>query len=244
MTLNQEPEPELLLQENHLEDDTWTTSDKLRSFCSEAINEFTLRFGAVLDNNISDSHDSALVDMYASIGMLDWGLSALKKEAVTDINLIDFAAYSWDCDSNNVQHLCLDDFEDTVFAAVADVKAVEIGMSGFASRLITALDHIVNEYQQAYQNAVRSVDHDDCIDTLLITRDTIEFAIMYLSARSILKDFPFTIDFSMHQQTVRLADLKLRFTLAELQKKFEYVDLPITSPELFWWRKMTVKSYR
>jgi len=222
-----------------LEDDSWTTSDKLRSFCSEAINEFTLRFGEVLDCNTSDSNDSALAEMYASMGMLDWGLSVIKKEAITDINLVDFAAYLWDCEGNKVQRLSLDDFEDTVFAATADVKAIEIGISGFTSRLITDLNRIVTEYQHVYQNAVRSVDPDDCIDPLLIIRDTIEFAMMYLSARSILKDFPFKIDFSMHQQTVRLADLKLRLTLGELAKKFDYVDLPITSPETFWWRKTT-----
>jgi hypothetical protein len=227
------------LQGNHSDDDRWTIADKLRSFCSESIAEFTARFATVIDSLTIDSQDPVVVDMYAAAGMLDWGLTALRKESIIDHSLIEFAAYMWDSNVEDVRRLSLDDVEDAVFAATSDVKALELGVRGFEGRLSADLAKAVSEYQLSNRDAVKSVDADDCLDPLLILRDTLEFAMMYLTARSVLNDLPISVDISMHKHAVRLADLKLRITFKELLKKFDHVDLPLASPETFWWRKPT-----
>jgi hypothetical protein len=223
-----------------LDDEIWTPADQLRSFCSEAISEFTARLASVIDSLTLDTQDPVVIDMYAAAGMLDWGLSAIKKEAIIDHRLIEFAAYSWEGTEEDVRRLSLDDVEDAVFSANSDIKALELGVYGFASRLIFDMDKAVSDYQIAYQNAVKSVDTDDSFDQILILRDTIEFAMMYLTARSILKDIPITVDVLRHKQTVRLIDLKHRINFKDMSSKYRYLDLPIASPETFWWRKIVV----
>lgn len=225
------------MQESIFEDDSCTAADRLRPLASEAITEFTARFAAVLASLSEETDYPVVADMYAAAGMLDWSFAAISKESVFDRSLLDFAAYVWGRDQEKVNRLSLEELEDAVIAAISDLKSLEVGVPDFSRRLWADMETAVKDYREAYRDAVQSDESDDFFDQLLILRDNLEFAMLFLQGRTLLKDIPFELDLSMLLQQVRLIDLKLRVNLSELAKKLNHVDLPIASPETFWWRR-------